>query len=125
MVAIVMLSWMLLWLTKQSRLLKAQVETMVSGVLKQDAQAGWRVFSLILLAVLREGFESVLFILAKFQQGLVASFGTLAGIAAATGVGALLFKWGVRIQYQAILSGDGSIPAADYRRFGSLIPRTF
>lgn len=97
LVAIVMLSWMLLWMTKQSRLLKAQVEGFVSQALKQDTQAGWGVFSLILLAVLREGFESVLFILAKFQQGLVASFGTLAGITAATGVGALLFKWGVRI----------------------------
>lgn len=97
LIAIVMLSWMLLWMTKQSRLLKSQLEGFVSQALKQDSQAGWGVFSLVLLAILREGFESVLFILAKFQQGLAASLGTLGGIAAATGVGALLFKWGVRI----------------------------
>jgi high-affinity iron transporter len=97
LIAIVMLSWMLLWMTKQSQLMKAQVEGFVSQALQQNSQAGWGVFSLVLLAILREGFESVLFVIAKFQQGLAASLGTLLGIAAATAVGALLFKWGVRI----------------------------
>lgn len=97
LIAIVMLSWMLLWMTKQSKLMKSQVEGFVNQALQQNSQAGWGVFSLVLLAILREGFESVLFVIAKFQQGLAASFGTLLGIAAATAVGALLFKWGVRI----------------------------
>ena len=95
--AIAMLSWMLIWMTQQARSLKAQVEGAVNAALTQDANAGWGVFTLIFIAVLREGFETVLFIVAKFQQGLVPAIGSLAGLAIAAGIGVLLFKWGVKI----------------------------
>lgn len=96
-IAIAMLSWMLLWMTKQARFMKAEVEGAVTAAIKEGNGAGWGVFSLILIAVVREGFETVLFILSKFQQGLVQAFGALGGIAVAAGIGALLFKWGVKI----------------------------
>lgn len=96
-VAIAMLSWMLIWMTRQARFLKTEVEGTVTAALKQNNGAGWGVFSLILIAVLREGFETVVFIAANFQQGLIPAFGALAGLAAAVGVGVLLFRWGVRI----------------------------
>ena len=70
-VAIAMLSWMLIWMTKQARFMKAEVEGAVSAALTQNSHAGWGVFSLVLIAVLREGFETVLFVVAKFQQGLI------------------------------------------------------
>ncbi|MCL1469888.1 FTR1 family iron permease [Argonema antarcticum] len=95
--AIAMLSWMLIWMTQQARSLKGQVEGAVTAALKDDAAAGWGVFSLILIAVLREGFETVLFIVAKFQQGLIPALGALGGITMAAGIGVLLFKWGVKI----------------------------
>jgi high-affinity iron transporter len=59
--------------------------------------AGWGVFTLVFVAILREGFETVLFIVAKFQQGLIPSLGSVAGLTVATGIGALMFKWGVKI----------------------------
>ncbi|MGE5658942.1 MAG: FTR1 family iron permease [Actinomycetota bacterium] len=96
-IAIAMLSWMLIWMTQQARFLKAQVEGAVTAALKQNYGAGWGVFTLILIAVLREGFETVLFIVAKFQQGLIPALGSLAGLGVAAGIGVLLFKWGVRI----------------------------
>jgi high-affinity iron transporter len=55
------------------------------------------VFGLIFFAVLREGFETVLFIVAKFQQGLVPALGAVAGITAAIAIGMLLFRWGIRV----------------------------
>ncbi|MBK1986052.1 FTR1 family iron permease [Sphaerospermopsis aphanizomenoides BCCUSP55] len=97
LLAIIMLSWMLIWMTKQAKLMKAQVEGAVTGVLSQNGNAGWGVFSLILIAVVREGFETVLFIAANFQQGLLPSLGALGGLAAAAAIGVLLFKWGVKI----------------------------
>lgn len=97
LIAIIMLSWMLIWMTRQARFLKAQVEGAVSAALQQEKGAGWGVFSLIFIAVLREGFETVLFIVAKFQQGLVPALGSLLGLATAAGIGILLFKWGLRI----------------------------
>lgn len=96
-IAIAMLSWMLIWMTRQARFLKTEVEGTVTAALKHNSGAGWGVFSLIFIAVLREGFETVLFIAANFQQGLIPAFGALSGLATAVGIGVLLFKWGVKI----------------------------
>ncbi len=97
-IAIAMLSWMLIWMTQQARTLKAQVEGAVGSALKQNNNAAaWGLFSLIFIAVLREGFETVLFILAKFQQGLIPAVGAVAGLVGAVAIGVLLFKWGIKI----------------------------
>ncbi len=96
-VAIVLLSWMLIWMTQQARSMKGMVEGELSAALKRDTGAGWGVFSLIFFAVLREGFETVVFIAAKFQQGFVPAMGALAGLLASASVGVLLFKWGVKL----------------------------
>lgn len=96
-VAIAMLSWMLIWMTQQAKNLKTEVEGNITTALQQNNNAGWGVFSLIFIAVLREGFETVLFIAANFQQGIITVFGAVAGLAGAVGIGVLLFKWGVKI----------------------------
>lgn len=95
--AIACLSWMLIWMTRNARSLKQDVEGAIASTIKQDAQAGWGIFGLIFFAVVREGFETVLFIAGKFQQGVVPTLGALAGIGFATGIGALLFRCGVRL----------------------------
>lgn len=95
--AIFLLSWMLLWMTRQARYLKTDVEGMVNTALKQESGAAWGVFILIFIAVLREGFETVVFIAAKFQQGLLPALGAFAGLAVAVAIGVLLFKWGVKL----------------------------
>ncbi|MDZ7957312.1 MAG: FTR1 family protein [Aulosira sp. DedQUE10] len=95
--AIVMLSWMLIWMTKQARFMKATVEGAVTEALTQNSNAGWGVFTLIFIAVIREGFETVLFIAANFQQGFMPAFGAIGGLLTAVAIGVLLFKWGVKI----------------------------
>jgi high-affinity iron transporter len=95
--AIAMLSWMLIWMTKQARFMRATVEGAVTSALKADSNAGWGVFWLILIAVLREGFETVFFIAANFQQGFMPAFGAISGLLTAIGIGVLMFKWGVKI----------------------------
>ena len=105
-VAIAMLSWMLIWMTQQSRLLKKQIEGTVSLALA-DSTAGWGVFWLIFFAVLREGFETVLFIAAKFQQGAIPIAGAIAGIVVAVGIGVLLFQFGVKINLRLFFQAMG------------------
>ncbi|QSJ16787.1 FTR1 family iron permease [Nostoc sp. UHCC 0702] len=95
--AIAMLSWMLIWMTKQARFMKAQVEGAVNSALTQNGNAGWGIFSLIFIAVLREGFETVLFITGSFQQGFIPAIGAIGGVVTAVIIGVLLFKWGVKI----------------------------
>ena len=95
LMAIGMLSWMLIWMTKQARFMKGQVEGAVEQAVTKNA--GWGVFTLVFVAILREGFEAVLFIVAKFQQGFIPSIGAAAGVLLSALIGALMFKWGVKI----------------------------
>jgi high-affinity iron transporter len=97
-VAIVLLSWMLIWMTQQARYIKSNVEGSIHAVLNQSGfGAAWGVFGLIFFAVLREGFETVVFIIGNLQQGFFASLGALIGLGAAAGMGVLLFKCGIRL----------------------------
>lgn len=95
-VAIALLSWMLVWMTRQARALKSEVEGSITAALQQE-NAAWGVFGLITIAVLREGFETVLFIAAQFQQGSMPVLGAIAGLLGATLIGFLLFQLGVKI----------------------------
>lgn len=96
-VAIAMLSWMLLWMTKQAKSLKGEVEGAINSALDND-NAGKAVFLLIFIAVVREGFETVLFILAKFQQDwTLPALGAIAGLTLAVIMGIALFALGAKI----------------------------
>lgn len=96
-IAIVLLSWMLVWMTQQARFLKTQVEGVVNQALEQRQGAAWGVFWLIFIAVLREGFETVVFVAGRFQQGLLPTLGALSGLLAAAAIGVLLFRWGIKL----------------------------
>ena len=80
LIAISMLSWMLIWMTKQARFLKAEIQTSVKTALNEDKKAAWAIFSLIFIAVFREGLETALFIVAQFQSGLIPVLGAIGGL---------------------------------------------
>jgi high-affinity iron transporter len=107
LVAVVLLSWMLIWMTQQARSMKKLVEGEVASVLDRGTSAAWGVFSLIFIAVLREGFETVVFIAAKFKQGLLPAIGALMGLAVAAMIGILLFKWGIRLNLRRFFTVMG------------------
>jgi high-affinity iron transporter len=97
-IAIIMLSWMLIWMTRQAKFIKLEVEGAIQTALAQTNGAGKGIFLLIFIAVLREGFETVLFILAQAQEGFVLpTIGAISGLILASLLGLLLFKWGAKI----------------------------
>ncbi len=96
-IAVILLSWMLLWMTRQSRSLKGEIEGTVRSALDDSQTAGWSVFSLVCIAVLREGFETVLFIFTNVEASTAAVGGAAAGLLGAVLIGLALFRWGVRI----------------------------
>jgi high-affinity iron transporter len=97
LIAIAMLSWMLIWMSIQAKSLKGEVENTIDRALKSQ-NAGKAIFLVIFIAVLREGFETVLFILAKFQQQWIfPTLGAIAGLSLAAFLGWLLFALGVKI----------------------------
>jgi high-affinity iron transporter len=106
-IAIGLLSWMLVWMTQQARSMKAEIEGAISTALQQETRAGWGVFGLIAIAVLREGFETVVFIAAQIQQGWIPAMGAFAGLVGATGIGFLLFQLGVKINLRQFFQGMG------------------
>jgi high-affinity iron transporter len=97
LVAIAMLSWMLVWMTQQGKVMKGQIEGTLGAVLNDERKAGWGILGLILFAILREGFEVVIFLAAKFQEGLIPAIGILAGLASAVAIAVALFKFGIKI----------------------------
>lgn len=97
-IAIAMLSWMLIWMSLQAKSLKGEVENTIDDALNSQ-NAGKAIFLVIAIAVLREGFETVLFILAKFQQQwTLPTLGAIAGLSLAAFLGWLLFALGVKIK---------------------------
>jgi high-affinity iron transporter len=97
---------MLIWMTQQARQMKSEVEGAIATAL-QSNQAGWGVFGLVTIAVLREGFETVVFIAAQFQQGWIPALGAFAGLLGATAIGILLFQLGIKINLRQFFQGMG------------------
>jgi high-affinity iron transporter len=106
-IAIGLLSWMLVWMTRQARSMKSEVEGSIQSALNDQRGAGWGVFGLITIAVLREGFETVVFLAAQFQQGWVPTLGAIAGLGGAVIIGFLLFQLGVKINLRLFFQGMG------------------
>lgn len=97
LIAIATLSWMLIWMSMQAKSLKGEVESSIDSALNSQ-NAPKAIFLVIFIAVLREGFETVLFILAKFQQEWIfPSVGAIAGLSLAAFLGWLLFALGIKI----------------------------
>lgn len=109
--AIVMLSWMLIWMTQQAKTLRQQVQFSVEYALGNGStkQAGWALLTLIFVAVLREGAETVLFISGTFspdqtQSGLAQfapALGCILGILGAAAIGVAVFKFGIKLNIRA------------------------
>jgi high-affinity iron transporter len=104
LLAIVMLSWMLIWMTKHAKTLKQEVEGAVDDAVHAQAKNGWRIFGLVFFAIMREGFETILFIASKLQQGIFPTLGAVGGIVAATVIGMLMFRWGIRLNIRKFFS---------------------
>lgn len=96
-IAIVMLTWMLFWMTQQSKSLKTELETAVHEALSTDGQAAWGLSSIAFVAVLREGLEIALFTVTQLRQGWMPVLGAITGLFGAVGIGWSFFQLGSKI----------------------------
>ena len=97
-IAVVMVSYMVLWMRKHSRSLKSDLQTAAGGALAAGSATALVVMAF--LAVFREGFETAVFLLAAFQSAVsptLAAAGALLGIVIAVGLGYLIYRGGVRL----------------------------
>ncbi|MEM6051224.1 iron uptake transporter permease EfeU [Erwinia sp. P7711] len=98
-IAVFILTYMVFWMRKVSRNVKAQLEEAVDNALQKGKSSGWALIVMVFLAVAREGLESVFFLLAAFQQdvGIAPPIGAILGLATAVVLGMLIYWGGVRL----------------------------
>ena len=98
LVAVAMVTYMVVWMRRHARGLKGHLEGAAGEALASGT--AWALVGMAFLAVLREGFETAVFLLAAFQastSALAAGFGALAGIVVAVAIGYGIYRGGVRI----------------------------
>jgi high-affinity iron transporter len=98
LLAVAMVTYMVWWMRRHSRELKGDLEGKAAGALATGGT--WTLIAMAFLAVLREGLETVVFLLAAFQAStspMAAGFGALLGVVVAVALGYGIYRGGVRI----------------------------
>jgi high-affinity iron transporter len=98
LVAVVFVTGMVLWMTTHARFMKRDLEGAAEKALKNGASVA--LVAMVFLSVLREGFETSVFLLATFQAAsstASAFVGAVLGILAAVVLGYAMFSGGVRL----------------------------
>ena len=107
-VAVFFVTGMILWMSSHSRGLKRELEASAQHALGGGASSALVVMAF--LAVLKEGFETSVFLLATFQastSAAVAATGALLGILVSIGLGIAIYRGGVRINLSKFFRATG------------------
>jgi high-affinity iron transporter len=98
LIAVSAVSYMIVWMRRHARGIKAQLEGDAASALAAGSTLA--LVGMAFLAVLREGFETSVFLLAAFQDAsdtTAAGAGAILGLVAAIAIGLGLYRGGVRI----------------------------
>jgi len=97
LIAVAMVAYMIVWMRKNSRHLKGDIETHLDSALARGSVKALVVMAF--LAVFREGLETAVFLVAVFENSdntTAAGSGAILGLALAAVVGYALYKGGLR-----------------------------
>jgi high-affinity iron transporter len=110
--AVGMVTYMVVWMRRHARELKGQLEGRAAGAMNGTSGAGRAMILMAFLAVLREGFETVVFLLAAFNEsgsGSAAATGAVLGIVVAIGLGYGIYRGGVRLNLSKFFRATGLV----------------
>lgn len=94
LLAAAFLTWMILWMSRNARTLKGELQRGVTSALDRGSAAG-PLFLLVFFAVVREGVELALLLFAAPGEGKL--LGTALGMAGAVAIGVLIYAFGRRV----------------------------
>jgi high-affinity iron transporter len=109
-IAVVMVTYMVLWMRAHSRDLKRDLRTAASGALATGSAGA--LIAMAFLAVIREGFETAVFLLAAFSSALSpvqAVLGVLLGVGVAVGLGYLIYRGGITLNLSRFFRITGAV----------------
>lgn len=96
--AVAIVTFMIVWMRRNAAGLRGEIERSAAAALATGSVVG--LVAMAFFAVLREGLETAVFLLAAFQassNALMAGLGALLGILTAVVIGAGLYRGGIRI----------------------------
>jgi high-affinity iron transporter len=110
LIAVAMVSYMVIWMRRHARDLRGDLEAATASALA--AGSATALVLMAFLAVLREGFETVVFLLAAFRASghpVASGIGALLGIVVAVGAGYAIYKGGLRINLGRFFTITGAV----------------
>ena len=110
LIAVGMITYMIIWMRRHSRDLKGDLEVSAAQAIAMGSTAALVVMAF--LAVLREGFETAVFLLAAFQDSVdtsAAGIGAVLGLLAAIALGYAIYRGGVRINLSRFFRVTGFV----------------
>jgi high-affinity iron transporter len=110
LIAVGMITYMIIWMRRHARGLKARLEGHVAEALAVGSATA--LVGMAFLAVLREGFETSVFLLAAFQDTsdtTVAGAGAVIGLVGAVILGIAIYFGGVRINLSRFFRVTGFV----------------
>ena len=109
LLAAAILTWMIFWMSRQSRGIKGELETGITNAL--EGGRNWGLFSLAFVAVVREGLETALFLTAAVFTSTASEtvIGGLLGLVVAVAVGWLVFAGTSRLKVSLFFQVSGAL----------------
>ena len=112
LVAVGMITWMVVWMRRHSAGLRGELEAQAESALHTGSRAA--LVGMAFLAVLREGVETTVFLLAAFQQSTRPSLtgtGAVLGVTVAVVLGYGIYRGGVHINLSRFFRITGVVLA--------------
>lgn len=110
LLAVAMVTYMILWMRRHARGMRAELESAAESALMRGSTGA--LVAMAFLAVLREGFETVVFLLAAFQAStspMLAGSGALIGILLAVVLGYGVYRGGVKLNMARFFKITGAV----------------
>ncbi|HEY1357321.1 MAG TPA: iron uptake system protein EfeO [Thermoleophilaceae bacterium] len=110
LLAVAFVTFMIVWMRRHARSLRHDLEQSAGRALVTGSVAG--LVAMAFFAVLREGFETSVFLLAAFQSAsdpTLAGLGALIGVIVAVGIGWGIYQGGIRINLARFFRVTGAV----------------
>ena len=109
-IAVAMVTFMVVWMRRNARGLRATLERDAAGALARGS--AFALVGMAFFAVIREGFETAVFLLAAFDSAddpAAAGGGALIGVVVATVIGVAVYRGGIRLDLGRFFRITGAV----------------